>query len=258
VKNAAAKQVEFGAAIHLPLEQFEPVDLALDRTIAPRLRQGGLNRRKVADNSGDKAVQCRDSRSRQPSLARCRIPLAQNTAEFICCRRCGGYGEQACRASARGHAPGGQRGVSVYAGGIEAAAPNGPPPDDVVPAIEPPIAQLAPQLGTVVAPLGPAPLHILKMPIKRTRSWSAAVYRRLAGTQPAAHGVAEHGRMGWQKASGYNRRALAEATIGRFKRVIGDRLRSHTDQRQATEMTVAVAVLNRMLELGRPKSVRIT
>ena len=64
--------------------------------------------------------------------------------------------------------------------------------------------------------------------------------------------------MGWQKASGYNRRALAEATIGRFKRVIGDSLRSRTDQRQATEMTVALMVLNRMLELGRPTSVRIT
>src|SRR4051794_16875321 len=69
--------------------------------------------------------------------------------------------------------------------------------------------------------------------------------------------IAEHGRMGWQTASGYNRRALAEATIGRFKRVIGDGLRSRTDQRQATEMNVGVAVLNRMLELGRPESVRI-
>jgi hypothetical protein len=28
--------------------------------------------------------------------------------------------------------------------------------------------------------------------------------------------------MGWQKASGYIRRALAEAAISRFKRVIGD------------------------------------
>jgi hypothetical protein len=69
--------------------------------------------------------------------------------------------------------------------------------------------------------------------------------------------IAEKGRMGWQKASGYTRRALAEATISRFKRVIGDGLRSHTDQRQATEMDVAVQVLNRMQELGRPKSVRI-
>src|SRR3712207_6239259 len=44
--------------------------------------------------------------------------------------------------------------------------------------------------------------------------------------------------MGWQKASGYNKRARAEATIGRFKRVIGDGLRSRTDERRATEMDV--------------------
>ena len=67
--------------------------------------------------------------------------------------------------------------------------------------------------------------------------------------------IAERGRMGWQKASGYNRRALVEATIGRFKRVIGDGLRARTDQHQATEINLAVAVLNRMLELERPKSV---
>jgi Transposase DDE domain len=69
--------------------------------------------------------------------------------------------------------------------------------------------------------------------------------------------IAEHGRMGWQKASGYNRRALAEAAISRYKRVIGDALRSRTDRRQATEVAVAVRALNRMLEFGRPESVRI-
>src|SRR3954465_3178137 len=91
---------------------------------------------------------------------------------------------------------------------------------------------------------------------------SGAVPSKTAATAPTQRDqqlqlIAEHGRMGWQKASGYNRRALAEATIGRFKRVIGDGLRSRTDQRQATEMNVGVAVLNRMLELGRPESVRI-
>ena len=70
--------------------------------------------------------------------------------------------------------------------------------------------------------------------------------------------IAEKGRMGWQTASGYNRRSRAEATIGRFKRMIGDGLRSRTDQRRATEADVAVQVLNRMLELGRPEFVRIT
>jgi hypothetical protein len=49
-----------------------------------------------------------------------------------------------------------------------------------------------------------------------------------------------------------------ETAISRFKRVIGDGLRSRTDERRATEMDVAVHVLNRMLELGRPNYVRIT
>jgi Transposase DDE domain len=70
--------------------------------------------------------------------------------------------------------------------------------------------------------------------------------------------IAEQGRMGWQKASGYTKRARAETAISRYKRVIGDELRSHTDERRATEMDVAVHVLNRMLELGRPNYVRVT
>ena len=69
--------------------------------------------------------------------------------------------------------------------------------------------------------------------------------------------IAAHGRLGWQKASGYNRRALAEAAVSRYKRVIGDALRSRTDGRQATEAAIAVRALNHMLELGRPESVRI-
>jgi hypothetical protein len=78
-------------------------------------------------------------------------------------------------------------------------------------------------------------------------------------TQRVRHlqSVAEHGRIGWQKASGYTRRALVESAISRFKRVIGDALRSRTEPRHRTEIDVALQALNRMLELGRPKSVRI-
>jgi hypothetical protein len=80
-----------------------------------------------------------------------------------------------------------------------------------------------------------------------------------APTQRDEHlcSIAERGRMGWQKASGYTRRALAEAAISRYKRVIGDALRSRTDGRRATEVRIAVHVLNRMLDLGRSKSIRI-
>ncbi len=69
--------------------------------------------------------------------------------------------------------------------------------------------------------------------------------------------IAGRGRMAWQKASGYHWRALVEADISRFKRVIGDGLRFRTDRRRATEVAIAVDALNRMLELGRPEYVRI-
>src|SRR3954449_13105841 len=89
-----------------------------------------------------------------------------------------------------------------------------------------------------------------------------AVPRETAGTAPTQRDrhlrcIAERGRMGWQRASGYNWRALVEANISRWKRVIGEGLRSQTDGRQASEVAIAADVLNRMLELGRPEYVRI-
>ncbi len=69
--------------------------------------------------------------------------------------------------------------------------------------------------------------------------------------------IAERGRMGWQKASGYNWRALVESDVSRWKRVIGDGLRSQTNERQASEVAIAADVQNRMLDLGRPGYVRI-
>jgi hypothetical protein len=56
--------------------------------------------------------------------------------------------------------------------------------------------------------------------------------------------IAERGRMAWQKTSGYNRRARAEAAIARWKQVIGDGLRSRMDARRATEVDVAVGARN--------------
>ena len=69
--------------------------------------------------------------------------------------------------------------------------------------------------------------------------------------------IAEHGRMAWQNASGYNKRARVEAAMNRWKQVIGDELRAHTDERRATEVAVAIHALNRMLERGCPNYVRV-
>ena len=91
---------------------------------------------------------------------------------------------------------------------------------------------------------------------------TTAVPSEMAKTAPTQRDrhlqhIAKHGRMAWQIASGYTKRARAETGMSRFKQVIGDGLRSHMDERQATEVGVAVHVLNRMLELGHPNSVRI-
>ena len=91
---------------------------------------------------------------------------------------------------------------------------------------------------------------------------STAVPSETAHTNPTQRdrhlqSTAEHGRAAWQKASGYTKRARAEAAIGRFKQLTGDGLRSRTDQRPAIEVDVAVHALDRMLELGRLISVRI-
>jgi hypothetical protein len=48
-----------------------------------------------------------------------------------------------------------------------------------------------------------------------------------------------------------------ESDISRWKRVIGERLRSRTDRRQQAELAIATDALNRMLGLGRPEYVRI-
>jgi len=89
----------------------------------------------------------------------------------------------------------------------------------------------------------------------------SAVPSATAGTVPTRRDrhlevVAERGRLGWQKASGHDWRALVEADIARRKRVVGDGLRPRTDGRRATEAAIAADALNRMLELGRPEHVR--
>jgi len=69
--------------------------------------------------------------------------------------------------------------------------------------------------------------------------------------------ITEQGRLAWQAATDYGQRALIETTMGRYKALIGPRLRARGFPAQQTEATIGVAVLNRMLATGRPKSVRV-
>ena len=64
--------------------------------------------------------------------------------------------------------------------------------------------------------------------------------------------------MGWQKATGYGRRSLVETTIGRYKQMIGSKLRARGMAAQQGEVAIAVKALNRMIRVAKPFSVRVT
>jgi transposase len=68
--------------------------------------------------------------------------------------------------------------------------------------------------------------------------------------------ITQQGRLAWQKTTDYSQRSLVETTMGRYKAVIGPRLRARDFAAQQTEASIGVAVLNQMLATGRPESVR--
>ena len=68
--------------------------------------------------------------------------------------------------------------------------------------------------------------------------------------------IARHGRIGWQRRSGYNRRSLVETAIYRYKTTIARRLRARSLPRQRAEAKIGCNVLNRMTRLGMPVTVR--
>lgn len=60
------------------------------------------------------------------------------------------------------------------------------------------------------------------------------------------------GRMAWQSSSGYNQRSRIETQIGRWKAVVGPKLKARSFENQQTETNIGVTILNKMTELGRP------
>jgi len=61
--------------------------------------------------------------------------------------------------------------------------------------------------------------------------------------------IANHGRIAWQKTTGYTERSRVEAQIGRYKSVIGRRLHSRNLEAQQTETAIGVKSLNRMTRI---------
>jgi hypothetical protein len=69
--------------------------------------------------------------------------------------------------------------------------------------------------------------------------------------------IAAKGRMAWQRATGYGRRSLGETAVGRYKHLIGPKLRARMLPGQQGEVALAVQALNRMIRVAKPVSVRV-
>lgn len=69
--------------------------------------------------------------------------------------------------------------------------------------------------------------------------------------------IGEEGRAQWKKEVNYHRRSLVETFMYRYKTILGDRLASRKQWTQATEVSIKIDVLNRMIELGMPKSYKV-
>ena len=63
--------------------------------------------------------------------------------------------------------------------------------------------------------------------------------------------------MARQEATGYRRRSHAEAAVGRYKAIIGPKLRARGLPARPGEAAIAVAMLNRMTRIARPVSVSV-
>ncbi len=69
--------------------------------------------------------------------------------------------------------------------------------------------------------------------------------------------IEKSSRHEWKATSGYHRRSLAETLMFRLKTLTGHSLWAREIGSQATEVAIRAGVLNRMVALARPQSVRI-
>ena len=69
--------------------------------------------------------------------------------------------------------------------------------------------------------------------------------------------IRKGGRKAWKQQSDYHRRSLAETTMFRLKTVFGGTLSSRCFDNQAAELFIKCAVLNRMIQAGKPESYQV-
>lgn len=83
---------------------------------------------------------------------------------------------------------------------------------------------------------------------------------RAAGTpQRDEHlrSIEQHGRIGWQRGSGYGGRSLVETEMYQYNTIIDRRVQTRSLSNQKTEAKIACNVLKQNASLGMPISICI-
>ena len=93
-------------------------------------------------------------------------------------------------------------------------------------------------------------------PVEGAVHWPASQAGALERNAAIDH-IAQSGKQDWKDTSGYHCRSLVENLMYRFKTLTGDRLWARDVDVQDAEVAVRVGILNRMMVLARPNSVRI-
>ena len=103
----------------------------------------------------------------------------------------------------------------------------------------------------------PDPSPKMVIPPRKTAVLSSEIEEEQTDRDRHILDLAAKGRMAWQKAHGYGRRSLVETTMGRYKSIIGGRLYARHGDAQPVELAIGIKVLNRMMNLAKPVSVRV-
>ena len=83
---------------------------------------------------------------------------------------------------------------------------------------------------------------------------SGAKTRAAKARNRTVNRIKKVGRWQWKKEARYHRQARAENTFFRYRQLLGSRLRAGHPGNQRTEAQLACNILNRMLQLGAPRS----
>lgn len=67
--------------------------------------------------------------------------------------------------------------------------------------------------------------------------------------------VRRDGKQAWKEGSGYHKRSLAETTMYRLKRLLGERIAAKIPEYQALEVKIRCGILNKMAALSQPGAV---